>query len=197
MTKNFLMMIAFLTFANVYSQEEGKFRVGLDFGVAIPTAGGVGALSAIEPKYNLKDNMNIGLRMGIAGMVRDIQGSTNYESAKVSANTSYLATFDYYFNNSGGSFVPFVGAGAGYYSFASVVIDNNSNSNGVSLDIAGKFAGMARAGFEWHKFRMGAEYNFVPESDLQNTAGEKVGTTANSYFGVSLGFFVGGGKWGQ
>ena len=197
MIKNFLMTIAFLTFANIYSQEEGKFRVGLDVGYAIPTAGGGGILAAIEPKYNLKENMNVGLRMGIAAMVRDIQGATTYESAKVSANVSYLATYDYYFNNSGGSFVPFVGAGAGYYSFASVVIDNNSSSNDVSLDIAGKFAGMARAGFEWHKFRMGAEYNFVPTSDLQNTAGQKVGTSPNSYFGVSLGFFVGGGKWGQ
>lgn len=197
MIKNFLMTIAFLTFANIYSQEEGKFRVGLDIGYAIPTAGGGGILAAIEAKYNLKDNMNVGLRMGIAAMVRDIQGATTYESAKVSANVSYLATYDYYFNNSGGSFVPFVGAGAGYYSFASVVIDNNSSSNDVSLDIAGKFAGMARAGFEWHKFRMGAEYNFVPTSDLQNTAGQKVGTSPNSYFGISLGFFVGGGKWGQ
>lgn len=197
MRKNLLIAIAILTFALGSAQEEGKIRVGLDIGYTIPTAGGGGVLAAIEPKYNLKDNMNLGLRIGIAGMVRDIEGTTEYESAKVAANVSYLATYDYYFSNSGGSFVPFLGAGAGYYSFASVVIDNTSSSNDVSLDIAGKFAGMVRGGFEWHKFRLGAEYNFVPESDLQNTAGQKVGTSPNSYFGISLGFFVGGGKWGQ
>jgi hypothetical protein len=46
-------------------------------------------LFSLEPKYNLKDNMNVGLRIGEAGMGRDINtdgGGTT--SAKISANWS-------------------------------------------------------------------------------------------------------------
>ncbi|SDA55328.1 hypothetical protein SAMN03080617_00993 [Algoriphagus alkaliphilus] len=54
---------------------------------------------------------------------------------------------------------------------------------------------MLRAGVELGKFRIGAEYNFVPTSDLQNVSGQVIGEAVNEYFGFTLGFFVGGGRW--
>jgi hypothetical protein len=57
--------------------------------------------------------------------------------------------------------------------------------------------GLLRGGFEWGKFRMGLEYNLVPKSTLQDTSGNNRGTISNSYLGIHLGFFVGGGKWGK
>lgn len=63
MKKIILAVIAILTFANGYSQQEEKFRVGLDLGYAVPINGGGGMVFSIEPKYNIKDNMNIGLRI--------------------------------------------------------------------------------------------------------------------------------------
>jgi type IV secretory pathway VirB10-like protein len=45
--------------------KQGAFRVGFDFGIAVPR-GGAGILTAIEPRYNIADNMNVGLRIGSA-----------------------------------------------------------------------------------------------------------------------------------
>lgn len=56
---------------------------------------------------------------------------------------------------------------------------------------------MVRAGLELGKFRIGAEYNIVPPSDLQNVSGQVIGEAINQYYGITLGFFVGGGKWGS
>ncbi|RBN48960.1 porin family protein [Flavobacterium psychrolimnae] len=179
-----------------YAQKEGGFRVGLDLGV-VPTNGGGGVMFSLEPKYNIKDNMNVGLRIGIAAIVRDINDSGNTTSAKVAANGSYVATYDYYFNGAGKSFVPYIGAGAGYYSIANVEFDDTDNSDNVMVDATGKMGGLVRGGFEWGKFRMGLEYNLVPESTLQDINGNNQGTVANSYVGIHLGFYVGGGKWGK
>ncbi len=54
-------------------------------------------------------------------------------SAKVSANGSYVATYDYYFNKSGKSFVPYLGGGVGYYSIANVEFDDTNNSDNVNI----------------------------------------------------------------
>ena len=56
---------------------------------------------------------------------------------------------------------------------------------------------MVRVGVELDKFRIGAEYNFVPSSNLQTVQGEVIGQATNEYFGFTLGFFVGGGRWGN
>ena len=43
---------------------------------------------------------------------------------------------------------------------------------------------------------MGVEYSLVPDSDLENFTGDKVGTAKNAYPGIYLRFVVGLGKWG-
>ena len=198
MKKITLTVAAVFAFAYGYSQKEGGFRVGLDLGYTIPSNGGGGVLFSIEPKYNIKDNMNVGLRIGAAAMVRDIKTDENENtSAKISANGSYVGTYDYYFNASGKSFVAYLGAGAGYYSIANVEINDGNNNEDVALDANGKMGGLLRGGFEWGKFRMGLEYNLVPKSTLQDINGANKGTISNSYLGIHLGFFVGGGKWGK
>ena len=196
MKKVILAVAAFLVFTICYSQKEGGFRVGLDFGF-VPAQGGAGVLFSIEPKYNIKDNMNVGLRIGAAGIVRDINDSGTSTSAKVSANSSYVATYDYYFNKSGKTFVPYIGGGAGFYTVGNVQFDDINSSNNVTLDATSNFGGLVRGGFEWGKFRMGVEYNLVPESTLHDMDGNNRGTVSNTYLGIHLGFYVGGGKWGK
>lgn len=194
-----LILAAFiaLAFTNVYSQKQGGFRVGLDLGYTVPSNGGGGILFSVEPKYNIKENMNIGLRIGVAAMIRDIQDNGTTTSAKVSANGSYVGTYDYYFNNSGKSFVPYIGGGAGYYSIANVEFDDTNDSGQVAIDATGKMGALVRGGFEWGKFRMGLEYNLVPKSNLQDMNGNNLGTVSNTYLGIHLGFYIGGGKWGK
>ena len=56
---------------------------------------------------------------------------------------------------------------------------------------------MLRAGFNWGNFKMSLDYNLVGQSDLQDVDGNVIGTSKNGYFGISIGVFAGGGKWGQ
>jgi hypothetical protein len=201
MKKIILLVLLTLVFANGYSQEKGRFRVGLDFGF-VPASGGGGGLFSIEPKYNIKDNMNVGLRFGGAGIVRDLETTNGgTATAKAAGIGSFVGTYDYYFHKSGSgsSFAPYIGAGIGYYSLANVKIDDSNSSLPDSYNpaVSGVMGGLIRGGFEWAGFRMGLDYNLVPDSDLENTSGVKVGKAKNAYFGISIGFFVGGGKWGK
>ncbi|TFV93106.1 hypothetical protein E4S40_12630 [Algoriphagus kandeliae] len=182
-----------------YAQQAGKFRMGLELGPAMPKDGGIGALVNLEPKINVADNMNVGIRFGVAGLAKDVTYydiTEDYEG-EVSGNVSITGTFDYYFNNGGSNFAPYIGAGFGYYGLSSVEIDA-SNIDDVdvgNLEANFKWAPMVRAGIELGKFRMGAEYNFIPNSNLQDTSGTVIGEAINQYFGFTLGFYVGGGRW--
>ncbi len=198
MRKIILLTLITLAVANGYSQEQGRFRVGLDLGY-VPTGGGGGGMLSFEPKYNIKDNMNVGLRFGGAGVAKDIQNNSTTTSAEISANGSLVGTFDYYFHKSGSgsSLAPYIGAGVGYYSLANVKVDDTAESDEISPAVSGVMGGLIRGGIEWGGFRMGLEYNFIPDSDLENMDGEKIGTAKNAYLGIHIGFFVGGGKWGK
>ncbi len=126
MKKIILFALMALAFTNGYSQEKGKFRVGLDFGY-VPAGGGGGGLLSLEPKYNIADNMNVGLRIGGAAVIRDLVSNNNEEfTAKVAGIGSYVGTYDYYFHKSGSSFAPYVGGGVGYYTLANVEVDDSS-----------------------------------------------------------------------
>lgn len=202
MKKITLFIIALIACLSVNAQEEGKIRVSLDLGYAIPSDGGGGVAIYLEPKYNIKDNMSVGVRLGSAALIKNVVSTSGGEvEGEIGANGTYLGTFDYHFNGAGTSFVPYVGAGIGFASVANIDIDTTNGNSGTvnsnELEASGKFGGMIRAGFEWGKFRLGVDYNIIPESDLENFDGDIVGTAKNSYVGITLGFFVGGGKWGR
>lgn len=179
----------------IYAQEEGKFRLGLDVGYAIPDGEG-GILVALEPKYNIANNMNVGLRVEGAALAKDVNSNEFSTEAEGTFNVSVLGTFDYYFNTSStSSFAPFIGGGLGYYALTDVEINDNDFTNQVTIEreteVEDKFGGLIRAGVEWGKFRLAASYNIVGDSDLGNGV-----DVNNSYVGLSLGFYAGGGKWG-
>jgi hypothetical protein len=177
MKKLFTIIFLLLGIMSINSQEEGKFRVGLDLGYAFSqgTGQGVGGiLLSIEPKYNLTDNSNIGLRLGVSAEVSWFSGDSN---------ASILGTYDYYFNNENSSISPFVGIGLGLFAFHETRLFGEDNSYE-------KFGILIRGGVELGKFRIALEYNIIPKSDLESGESYK-----NSYLGASIGFYVGGGKW--
>ena len=193
MKRIFYVVIALIAINQwTHAQEQNKFRVGLDLGYAIPDGGG-GVLVALEPKYNIADNMNVGLRIESAAMAKNVTAVIDVAEieASLSANTSYFGTFDYYFNSGSSSFAPFVEGGIGYSALANLTFDNQVTDDEFEVD--GKFGGLIRAGFELGKFRLAANYNLIGKSEI----GEGIDAVEvkNSYFGISLGFFVGGGKW--
>ena len=171
---------------SMQAQDEGsgdrvfkKFKVDVSFGYAIPhtsqSAGrNAGALFVIEPKYAVMDQLSLGIRLEGAVMVNvDVQG----ETGKAQVNASYLATGDYYFTNT--KFRPFIGAGAGIYTYAHVSSDDNISTIG-DVPTISNFGFMARGGFEYGHLRVGVEYNFVKDN--------------SGYLGLKLGVVIGGGR---
>lgn len=186
----FSICLLFVSYVN--AQEANKFRVDFGLGYAIPSDGGGGILINLEPKWNIADDMSIGLRFASALMARNIETDGETVTGDLNANGSYVATFDKYFNNGSSSFAPFVGAGVGYYAVGGASL----NADAAAVDLDGKIGGLLRAGFDLGKFRLAAEYNLIGASEVTNTNNETV-DLKNGYFGISLGFFVGGGKWGR
>jgi len=171
---------------SMQAQDEGsggrvfkKFKVDVSLGYAVPqTSQGAGrnagALFAIEPKYAVMDQLSVGLRIEGAAMVNvDAAG----ETGNAQVNASYLATGDYYFSNN--KFRPFIGVGAGIFTYANVSSDDNYSSAD-DVPTTSNFGAMARAGFEYGHFRLGVEYNFVKDK--------------SGYLGLKLGVVFGGGR---
>ncbi len=195
------VLVALLIMNTAYSQQAGKFRYQMDFGTAVPKDGGIGAIVNLEPQVLVMNNLAVGMRMGVAGLAKDIvyyDIPDDYDG-EIGANLSVLATANYYFNFGGGKVAPYIGGGFGYYSLSNIDIeDTDIDEDDVeNLEADFAWAPMVRAGVELNKFRIGVEYNFVPKSNLQNVGGDVIGRATNEYFAFTLGFFVGGGRWGN
>ena len=194
--KKITFLILVLLSGLTFSQEEGKVRVNLDLGYAIPSNGGTGASLYLEPMYNIKDNISAGIRIGTPILVKKLEffdGETTNTIAD--ANLNIIATLDYQFNESSLSFIPFIGAGIGYISTPNYGGERFS-ATGEETPYSGKANGMIRGGLEWKKIRLSIDYNLIPKSDLFDSNNEKkIGDSKNSYLAINLGFFVGGGKW--
>lgn len=193
-----LVAVFFLVFSSAHAQYESDemelpvykpFRVDLMAGGAmIPSniiSGGI--LFQVEPRYAFHPRLNSGLRFQGAGLVRSFYTAT-LDQQKVQADLSLmgstLLTTDYYFSSS--DLRPFAGAGGGiyWYSNASFKGDAGANTDPLETRSGAKGGFMLRAGLEAFHVRVAAEYNFVG----------KTGRTRNSYFGVTAGFYLGGGR---
>jgi hypothetical protein len=167
--------------ANAQSTTYKAFKVDIDLGYAIPSAGTGGGTKAgvtvtVEPHYRLSDDLAVGFRFeGAAIGYQDITTAT--KKTHISLLTSYCPTIDYYFMK--GGFRPFGGAGAGIFSQQSVA--GSSTGNGaVLVPGASKFGVFPRVGFETGHFRMAASYDIL-------------GNNSN-YLGFTIGAFFGGGS---
>lgn len=194
--KKILAGILVLFAISAQAQEFKPFKVNLSIGYAKPFNAGVsgGVLFAVEPKYGINDNVDLGLRLELASVARGVQVNGNTTTGDVSAYSSYLITGNYLFGSS--SVRPFVGAGLGLFTIGSggtVVIANNGQANqDIRLVSDTKFGGMIRAGVKAGHFVAAVEYNAVPttNSTLSNTQI----TSENAYLGVKVGFDIGGGR---
>lgn len=201
MKKLLTAIILLLTVHTAMSQQADRFRFQMDLGAAAPKGGGVGALVNFEPQVLVLRNLALGMRMGVAGLAKDV---VYYEipddyTGVLGANTSFSGTANYYFNYGKGKAAPYIGAGFGYYLLGNIDIETTNIDADDVGDLKASFAWapMLRAGVELGKFRIGAEYNFIPKSNLQNIGGEVIGQATNEYMGFTIGYFVGGGKWGR
>ena len=202
MKKIVLLLLSAAMFAGVSAQEKGKIRVGLDGGIDFPNAG-VGLGGGIDIRYNIKDNINVGLKFAGDAMAKDLYSDelNLTASATAAAISSTLVTGDYYFSKGESLFAPFVGGGFGFYKIANVkatvtgdqVPEPPTDFTNYTPDT--KFGALIRGGFELGHVRLGLEYNIIPKSSVYEVSDGSVGLASNSFLKLSLGFYLGGGKW--
>jgi outer membrane protein W len=168
------------------------WQINFTGGYAAGSGKGVkgGVAYAFEPQYHINNNLSVGLRFGAAALLKSGLNTSGDEVGdfSVGAVGNYLATGNYYFQKEGAKFRPFVGLGLGYgrsvgagTSITLVDIDDESSLG--DYGTKGGFSSMIRAGFDISHFRLNLEYDLNP----------KVGRIKNNYFGVMLGFYIGGG----
>ena len=202
MKQFFALLIALTMGLSAQAQEFKAFKVNLSLGAAIPSGGG-GVLLALEPKYGINDQIDIGLRIEGAGMARDVIYNGNTTSGSVKFAGSYIVTGNYLLSTS--NFRPFVGVGAGLYgvgstSFTATGSGSNTQSSNGAISAGNVFGGMARVGFKAGHFVLGLEYNLIPNTTslvYTSSGNTQIGTSVesrNSYASVKLGFDIGGGR---
>ena len=163
-----------LGFSSVFAQEDGKFRAGADIGCLFPHEGAFGLLGAIELKYNLKKNMDVGLKPEFASYIKDKNSHGRLFSFSIS--------YDYYFHTTGKRSSPLVGVGLGYYFCEVSDVNILSNFNNPTCFI--------RAGYEIGKFRMSLAYNLIRKPSEMNPNDRN-----RDYISLTVGVYFGGGKW--
>ena len=195
---NFSTLLLFFSFL-LYSQEQGAIRLGVNLDLAIPNAG-FGTGGNLDLRYNILDKLNAGLKIGSLYGVHDVVKNQSELTGTLTASiiNSYLITSDYYFNNTESILAPFVGGGFGLFNVSNLKLaltEKPTYSNLVNFDRDTKIGGLIRCGIEISKIRLGLEYFLIPQSNLYNITNANVEVTKNSYFNISLGFYLGGGKW--
>ena len=189
----------FFSAITVNAQEKDKLKVGFDLGII-----NVGLAARLEPKYNLTDNSSVGLRLGVEAQAeREI---TSYYGGFIEMSElgefgsfSIMGTYDRYFSNQGSSLAWFIGGGFGYYNstFEDYWEGSQYTYDGpiIKAEVNAQVSVMLRTGFDLGSFRFGLEYNIIPKTDVVIPSGKTVGHVKDSYFGVTLGFVIGGGNW--
>jgi len=175
MKKIIICMLFAMVATSAFAQEKNKARFGLD----------VGNYLGVNFLINAQDNMNFGLRMGVAYAMRKNQ---NEKEKFDTAITNFSAIYNYYMRLENSS-VAFVGGGLGRYGFS---VLGCMRGHRVS-DESGKFGGFITTGIETGKFRLALEYNLLPSSSvLIDNIDDKF---KNNHLAITAGFFIGGGKW--
>jgi hypothetical protein len=157
----------------------------------------IGLLLNIEPKVKFSENIIIGLRFGIAVNPQKfkIEDSSQFFIDDLDDNgiISFVPTFDYYLNKN--NYRPYVGLGLGYYLFNNIDVSTRNGSVKVlEGSVNNQLGFLLRGGLEIGNTRCGLEYNFIPKANIEIPNGQTIGTVNNSYFGVSIGFAIGGGR---
>lgn len=190
MKKLLLLVLGVVLFTGVSNAQEYKpFKLGLGLGYAKPSGEGAGGgvLFAIEPAYRINDAIAVALRMEWAVMAKIAYDGSE---SSASANASYTVNGQYYLSNN--KVRPYVGAGLGIFSLASVAVNSTSGGG----DVGAKFGFYPRIGVDIGHFNINLDYNLIPATtaeDMDITSGEDI-EIKNSYLGIRIGAYIFGGK---
>ncbi|WP_066629531.1 outer membrane beta-barrel protein [Labilibacter marinus] len=185
-----ILVVALATVATSFAQSTDYKPFKVDVGALYAIPGGeavsAGAGFYLEPKYNVTNNIAVGLKMEWAIM----GASSDYDNVSISAVGSYQLTGDYYFSEN--KVRPFAGLGIGIYSLGSVETDVVSAAAGedpFAYDFGSKFGFAPRVGLLMGHFRAALEYNVITGIDTGISELDN-----KNYLSIKLGFEIGGGK---
>ncbi len=193
-----VVALAFLMSTSLFAQEYRSFGVHLGVGYAAPSDGGGGILAGLEPFYRINDQIAVGLRLESAAMAKIVGTS----EAEISAVGSYTLNGKYYFTESG--FRPYVGLGLGIFSLGNVSSDisvNGSSASSSEIAFGNEFGFYPRIGFDAGHFNFNIDYNIIGSTVAESLTVDSSGNTTisqtdvkNSYIGIRIGAFIGGGN---
>jgi len=206
------LIVLMFCFLNLSAQKGSNIKVKIETGVRWDWDKGKINLNApflyVEPKVKTSKNTAIGLRIGAAENSGSIHLSdpNQYYTGIGDPSTIYLfvPTFDYYFikNNS----LPYLGVGVGYYLLTTSrdIIAIGISSDMLEVSVSNQVGFLLRGGFALHKvmigkvdlskFSIGLEFNYIPKANIETSNGQLIGTIANSYIALSIGYTFGIGK---
>jgi outer membrane protein W len=189
----FIAIAALGSTARAEAQNYQPVRVDLTLVVAYGGSGDISAWGggiAVEPKYNLTDQLSLGLRLEYSGLV-----SQSYTLAGLDLSVSargvlaILAKADYYFTTS--SSRPFLGLGAGYYSIGS----SDVGSTGMSAEAFSGFGVFPQFGVNFGHFRLAVGYHAIfGEAQTVVVAGIAPPTLSKNYVAFEIGGTFGGAR---
>jgi hypothetical protein len=154
--------------ASAQAENYRAFKVDVMGGLASPSGVGLssGLTISVEPKYNLSDNIAVGVQFATSLFGTSVSGGS------IGAFNNYSAVGEYYLGES--KVRPFAGIGLGIYSGGSVSFAGQTVTGGSNFGFA------PRAGVQLGHFRIAAEYNLVKDSNfLTLKAGFTIGGGAN------------------
>ncbi|MCY7356377.1 MAG: hypothetical protein LH609_02720 [Rudanella sp.] len=173
--------------------------MNLSAGYARPAGAGSagGVVLSLEPKYGLNDQVDLGMRFEGAFMGRALAYNGKTTQTQINLAGSYILTGNYLLTTS--NFRPFIGLGAGLYTTVGGSLTTDSSTGATQVNDASvkggqKFGGMARIGLKTGHFTLGAEYNFIPATQISLTSVQVIKSN-NSYWGIKFGFDIGGGAY--
>ena len=198
----FLSTLAVPSLINAQSQNYQLFRfdLGVSYVITDKHWGSWGMGAWIEPKFNLLDQLAVGLRTeGIAvigGML------SNEPDITQKAGAAFLLKGDYFFTNNTAR--PFGALGLGMYTLGgqSIKVSTSATSASISQK-AGKYFGIApQIGVDLSHFRVSFVYNIILGATLEVSQSVNVGTNSiqqsssisQNYLSLEIGGFIGGGK---
>lgn len=133
---------------------------------------GGGISLGTEVRYNLKDNLSLGLRYEIAVF----SAADDIGNGSVGASGSYALIGDYYLKTTS-SKRAFVGLGIGQFVGGDIEVDGSEET----IEAGSSIGLIPRVGYEFGHLRLSAEYNLAFKEEVA------------SYIGIHLGITLFGG----
>lgn len=196
--KSLLGILLLCGLFNLNAQERNHLKLGIEAGgLPSPSSENLGIFLNVEPKLRISENTFFGLRIGI---IINSHSVDNFDISQFgiddrsdNGGISLVPTLDYYLNEN--NFRPYLGFGLGPYLLTNYLdVFSYASQSGFEVYVKNQFGLLLRGGWESDKLRLGLEYNFISKANIEVPNDQIIGPVDNSYFGLSVGFTIRGGK---